>query len=53
MNFCALSFLFQLRNCEGIMERVKAIAFTDSVHSLSHQRADKNLRAWMKRVLEN
>lgn len=33
------------------MERVKAIAFTDSVHSLSHHRADKKLRAWMKKVL--
>ena len=42
---------FQLQKCEGIMERVKAIAFTDSVHSLSHHRADKKLRAWMKKVL--
>ncbi|PFX16651.1 protein FAM172A-like [Stylophora pistillata] len=42
-----------LQNCEGIMERVKAIAFTDSVHSLSHQRANKNLRAWMKKHSRN
>ena len=42
---------FQLQKCEGIMERVKAIAFTDSVHSLSHHRADKKLSAWMKKVL--
>lgn len=38
-----------LQNCEGIMGRVKAIAFTDSVHSLAHQRADKKLRTWMKK----
>ena len=42
---------FQLQKCEGIMERVKAIAFTDLVHSLSHYRADKKLSTWMKKVL--
>lgn len=42
-----------LQNCEGIMERIKAIAFTDSVHSLSHQRANKKLRAWMKKHSRN
>ncbi|XP_058948087.2 cotranscriptional regulator ARB2A homolog isoform X1 [Pocillopora verrucosa] len=42
-----------LQKCEGIMERVKAIAFTDSVHSLSHHRADKKLSAWMKKHARN
>ena len=45
--------LFQLQNCKGIMDRIKAVAFTDSVHSLAHQRADKKLLQWMKRVLEH
>lgn len=42
-----------LQNCKGIMDRIKAVAFTDSVHSLAHQRADKKLLQWMKRNSRN
>ncbi|XP_020629630.1 protein FAM172A-like [Orbicella faveolata] len=42
-----------LQNCKGIEQRIKAVAFTDSVHSLAHQRADKKLVHWMKRNSRN
>ncbi|KAL9987349.1 hypothetical protein ACROYT_G001639 [Oculina patagonica] len=42
-----------LQNCKGIMDRIKAVAFTDSVHSLAHQRADKKLLRWMKKNSRN
>ena len=32
------------------MDRVKAVAFTDSVHSLAHQNANKKFIKWMRRV---
>ena len=41
---------FQLQKCEGLMDRVKAVAFTDSVHSLAHQTVDKKFIKWMRRV---
>jgi len=39
-----------LQKCEGLMDRVKAVAFTDSVHSLAHQTVDKKFIKWMRRV---
>ena len=32
------------------MDRVKAVAFTDSVHSLVHQGVNKVQREWMEKV---
>lgn len=32
------------------MDKVKAVAFTDSVHSLAHQGASKKFLKWMQRV---
>lgn len=42
-----------LQKCEGLMDRVKAVAFTDSVHSLAHQTADKKFIKWMRRNAQN
>ena len=42
---------FQLQHCKGLLDRVKAVAFTDSVHSLPHQAGDnKKIIKWMRKV---
>ncbi|XP_068740889.1 cotranscriptional regulator ARB2A homolog isoform X1 [Montipora capricornis] len=42
-----------LQKCKGLLDKVKAVAFTDSVHSLPHQGGDKTLLKWMKKNSRN
>ena len=43
-------FCHQLKAHKDFMDRVKAVAFTDSVHSLDHQGVNKVQREWMEKV---
>ncbi|XP_048583591.1 FAM172 family protein homolog [Nematostella vectensis] len=42
-----------MKRCPGAMSRVKAVAFTDSVHTLHHQGADNTLRDWFQENTRN
>ena len=50
LNYSIIIIIFQLQKCKGLLDKVKAVAFTDSVHSLPHQGGDKTLLKWMKKV---
>lgn len=42
-----------LQQCKGLQEKVKAVAFTDSVHSLVHQKANRKFIKWMRKNSRN
>ena len=50
MHQLEIFFLLQLQQCKELQEKVKAVAFTDSVHSLVHQKASKKFIKWMRKV---
>ena len=48
LSMCVFCHILQLRSCTGFKERVKAVAFTDSVHGTFH--LEKEEASWLRKV---